>query len=33
LARRVAARLSAANPTREARAPERGSSADLFDCN
>jgi hypothetical protein len=33
LARRVAARLCAANPAPEVRAPGRGSSADLFDCN
>jgi len=33
LARRVADRLSAANPTRAARATEHGSNTDVFDRN
>jgi hypothetical protein len=33
LARRVAARLSPANPTQAARAPEHGSNTDVFDRN
>jgi hypothetical protein len=33
LARRVADRLSPANPTRAARATEHGSNTDVFDRN
>jgi hypothetical protein len=33
LARRVAARLSPANPTQAARAPEHGSNTEVFDRN